>query len=277
MKLSIIIVNYNVTHYLRSCLQSIIKFGTGVDYEVIVIDNQSTDTSWKNLISEFPNVQFIANPSNDGFSKANNLAIQKAKGDYLLLLNPDTELESYVLNEILEFADSQKEFGSLGVRMHDAKGEFLPESKRSLPDMFNSFEKLFFGIRKSHSKSYYRTDLAEDAVAEVEVLTGAFLLCRRDRYNEIGGLDETYFMYGEDIDLCYTFNQYGYKNFYYGKHSILHHKGESTIKDKVYLERFYGAMQIFLDKYYRKNYLQYQLLSLGLKVKHHLEIKKLGK
>ena len=277
MKLSFIIVNYNVTEYLRNCLNSILKYGKGVDYEIIVIDNQSSDSSWKDLITEFPTVHFIANPTNDGFSKANNIAIQKAKGEYLLLLNPDTELESELLPEILDFADSKENFGCLGVRMHDAKGEFLPESKRSVPDMVNSFEKLFFGFRKSNSKSYYRTDLKEETISEVEVITGAFLVCRRDRYLKIGGLDDTYFMYGEDIDLCYTFIQNGYNNYYYGKYSILHHKGESTIKDKIYLERFYGAMQIFLDKYYRENYLQYKILSLGLKIKHRMEIKKLGK
>lgn len=277
MDLSIIIVNYNVTNYLRKCLQSIQKYAIKISYEVIVIDNQSTDISWKDLINEFPEVKFIANPSNDGFSKANNTAIKQAKGDYLLLLNPDTELESYLFEDLLSFAKSRPQLGCLGVRMHDAAGIFLPESKRSVPDMFNSFEKLFLGLKRNHSKSYYRSDLSEDAVSEVEVITGAFLLCKREVYNAIGGLDEQYFMYGEDIDLCYTFLQRGYQNYYYGKHSILHHKGESTVKDEVYLQRFYGAMQIFLDKYYKKNWFQHRLLSWGLKLKHTIERKKLEK
>lgn len=277
MKLSIIIVNYNVTDYLRRCLLSIGKYANNIEHEVVVIDNLSPDTSWKTLITEFPKVKFIAHKANDGFSKANNLAIQQAVGEYLLLLNPDTELESNLLEDLLNFADQQIRFGCLGVRMHDAKGDFLPESKRSVPDMINSFEKLFVGLRNNNSKSYYRTDLAEDTIAEVEVITGAFLLCKRETYLEIGGLDDTYFMYGEDIDLCYTFLRNGYRNFYYGKHSILHHKGESTIKDKVYLERFYGAMQIFLDKYYSDYFIKYNILKLGLKLKHYLEIKKLGK
>lgn len=272
MKLSVIIVNYNVTQLLRNCLLSVQKYLEGVDYEVIVIDNASTDSSWGDLIPEFPKVHFIASETNDGFSKANNKAIETAKGGYVLLLNPDTEIEGFYMNEILNFADSQENFGCLGVRMHDANGVFLPESKRSVPDMFNSFEKLFTNFKKNNSKSYYRCDIDEDVIAEVEVMTGAFLLVKKEVYEKIGGLDESYFMYGEDIDLCYTLLRNGFKNFYYGKVSILHHKGESTVKDEVYLERFYGAMQIFINKYYKESKpLQYSFLKAGLKLRHKIE------
>ncbi|KMQ58442.1 glycosyl transferase family 2 [Chryseobacterium angstadtii] len=272
MKLSIIIVNYNVAQLLRDCLLSIRKYAGETQHEVIVIDNASTDASWGDLIPEFPEVHFIASQHNDGFAIANNKAIKAATGEYVLLLNPDTELEGYYMKEILDFADSQPNFGGLGVRMHDAKGVFLPESKRSVPDMFNSFEKLFTTFKRNTSKSYYRSDIAEDAVAEVEVVTGAFLLVKKDVYEKIGGLDETYFMYGEDIDLCYTLLRNGYKNYYYGKASLLHHKGESTIKDEVYLDRFYGAMQIFIDKYYKESKpVQYSFLKTGLKLRHKIE------
>jgi N-acetylglucosaminyl-diphospho-decaprenol L-rhamnosyltransferase len=272
MKLSVIIVNYNVTQLLRNCLLSIQKYIKEVDSEVIVIDNASTDSSWSDLIPEFPNVRFISSEINGGFSKANNQAIQTAIGEYVLLLNPDTELEGFYMKDLLDFADSCSDFGCLGVRMHDAEGNFLPESKRSVPDMFNSFEKLFTNFKKNNSKSYYRNDLEEEAVAEVDVLTGAFLLAKKEVYQRIGGLDEAYFMYGEDIDLCYTFLKNGYKNFYYGKVSILHHKGESTIKDETYLERFYGAMQIFIDKYYKETKpVQYSFLKAGLKLRHKIE------
>ncbi|MGG7471262.1 glycosyltransferase family 2 protein [Chryseobacterium arthrosphaerae] len=272
MKLSVIIVNYNVTQLLRNCLLSLQKYIQEVEYEILVIDNASADSSWKELIPEFSDVQFIASEVNGGFSKANNQAIQKAKGDYLLLLNPDTEFEGFYMKELLDFADSQTDFGCMGVRMHDAEGKFLPESKRSVPDMFNSFEKLFTNFRKNNSKSYYRNDLEENEIAEVEVITGAFLLAKKEVYQKIGGLDEAYFMYGEDIDLCYTFLRNGYKNFYYGKASILHHKGESTIRDEVYLERFYGAMQIFIDKYYKDSKpMQYSFLKAGLKLRHQIE------
>jgi len=271
-KLSIVIVNYNVTQLLRNCLLSIQKYCEGIDYEVIVIDNKSTDSSWGDLIPEFPKVQFIASEKNEGFSKANNRAIETAAGEYLLILNPDTELEGFYLNEILNFADSKTNFGCLGVRMHDADGNFLPESKRSVPDMINSFEKLFTNFKKKKSKSYYRNDVDEYGVAEVEVITGAFFLVKKEVYEKVGGLDERYFMYGEDIDLCYTLLNNNYKNYYYGKASILHHKGESTVKDELYLERFYGAMQIFIDKYYRVNKpLQYSFMKAGLRLRHKIE------
>ena len=273
MKLSIIIVNYNVTTLLKNCLNSIQKFVQNIDYEVIVIDNQSPDSSWKDLINEFPTVKFIENSTNEGFAKANNKAAKLANGEYILLLNPDTEFESNCMKELLYFADNQTNFGCLGVRFHDVEGKFLPECKRSVPNVFNSFEKLFspFQSKNSSKKSYYRNDIAETEIAEVEVITGAFLLVKRNIYLEIGGLDETYFMYGEDIDLCYTLLRKGYKNWYYGKYSILHIKGESTVKDRKYLENFYGAMQIFIEKYYKKQSpIQYQFLKLGLVIRHQL-------
>lgn len=272
MRLSVIIVNYNVTQLLRNCLVSLRKYLRETDYETIVVDNASTDSSWKELVPEFPEVRFISSETNDGFARGNNKAISMAKGQYLLLLNPDTELEGFYMKEILDFADAQNNFGCLGVRMHDAEGRFLPESKRSVPDMFNSFEKLFTNFKKNNSKSYYRCDIDEQAVAEVDIVTGAFLLVKREVYHEAGGLDESYFMYGEDIDLCYTLLQKGFKNFYYGKASILHHKGESTVKDEVYLERFYGAMHIFINKYYRNaKPLQYSFLKAGLNLRHKIE------
>lgn len=273
MKLSIIIVNYNVTQLLRNCLNSIQQYIQDVDYEVVVIDNQSPDSSWKELVSEFSSVKFVENSANEGFSKANNKAVKIANGEYILLLNPDTEFESNFMKEILYFADNQEDFGCLGVRFHDLNGNFLPECKRSVPDVFNSFEKLFlpFQSKKSSKKSYYRNDVSETEIAEVEVITGAFLLTKRNVYLEIGGLDEAYFMYGEDIDLCYTILRKGYKNWYYGKYSILHIKGESTVKDRKYLENFYRAMQIFIGKYYKKQSpIQYQFLKLGLQIRHFI-------
>lgn len=275
MKLSIIIVNYNVTELLRNCLLSIQKFVKDIEYEVIVIDNFSPDTSWKNLIGEFSDFKFIAHPENAGFAVANNTAASHASGEYLLILNPDTEFEGFYIEELLDFAEAQENFGCLGIRMYDAAGNFLPESKRSVPDMFNSFEKLFTSFKKNSSKSYYRNDIPDNAVAEVDVVTGAFCLVKKSVYEEIGGFDEAYFMYGEDIDLCYSIQRLGYRNFYYGKASLLHYKGESTIKDKIYLQRFYGAMQIFVNKYYHKNPVQHLILSAGLRLKHFAEKMKL--
>ena len=272
MKLSILIVNYNVTDLLRNCLLSLQNYIKDVDYEVIVIDNCSVDSSWKNLIYEFPDFHFLTSDENCGFAKANNKAAKIARGEYILLLNPDTELEDFSMKNLVDFADSKQNFGCLGVRMHDAAGNFLPESKRSVPDLFSSFRKLYLNFKNEKTKSYYRNDIGEFEIAEVEVLTGAFLLAKRAVFLEIGGLDEKYFMYGEDIDFCFTLLREGYINWYYGKTSILHHKGQSTTKDLDYLKRFYGAMQIFIDKYYKdQKPLQHRILSAGLQVRHTLE------
>ena len=216
MQISFIIVNYNVTGLLRNCLLSIQKYAAGLQYEVIVIDNNSTDQSWRQLEKDFKDFTFIASEANLGFARANNIAIKQAHGEYIFVLNPDTEMEGYYLQELLHFAEDQQRFGSLGLRMHDAAGVFLPESKRSVPDIYNSFEKLFLKSNKKGQKSYYRDDIGETEIAEVEVLTGANLLMKKSVYEEAGGFDECYFMYGEDIDLCYTLLQLGYRNFYYG-------------------------------------------------------------
>lgn len=269
-EVSFIIVNYNVTDFLRNCLQSIVRFANDVDYEIVVVDNNSPDKSWLVLEKEFPFVKFISSPQNLGFSKANNLAAENASGEYFYLLNPDTELEGAYLRELLNFAGQTERFGCLGLRMHDKEGNFLPESKRTIPSIASSFEKLFNVFRSNHSKSYYLNKIGEFEIAEAEVLTGANLLIKRSVYQEIGGLDEAYFMYGEDIDLCYTLLRNGYRNWYFGKYSILHHKGESTVKDHIYLNRFYGAMKIFVRKYY-PNPLMRALLFAGLALRQKLE------
>lgn len=271
MQLSFIIVNYNVTELLRKCLLSIQKYSDGLSYEVIIVDNDSPDQSWKELIREFSSFKFIAADANLGFAKANNRAVQHARGAWLYFLNPDTELEGYYLQEIIEFASMQKNFGSLGLRMHNAEGNFLPESKRAVPDVINSFQKLFIGQKTFGKKSYYRDDINENDIAPVEILTGANLLIRKETYLKAGGFDERYFMYGEDIDLCYTLLNMGLQNFYYGKFSVLHHKGESTVKDEKYLRNFYGAMDLFIDKYYQDKPLQKMILKMGLLLKKSVE------
>ncbi len=275
MKVSVIIVHYQVKDLLKSCILSIQKYFQGFDYEIIVVDNSSPDSAWKSLINQFDDVKFIALEENYGFSKANNIGVKSAKGEYVYILNPDTEIEGNYFQEVLDYADQQFGFGALGLRMHDKQGMFLPESKRSIPALINSFEKLFTKL-SNDSKTYYRNDVDEFEIAEVEVMTGANLLIKKSVYEEVGGFDERYFMYGEDIDLCYTILRAGYKNFYYGKYSILHHKGESTVKDRVYLSRFFGAMDIFINKYYKKQKpFQFVLMKIGLKLKHFIEAQKI--
>ena len=275
MKVSVIIVHYQVSDLLRNCILSIEKYFQGFDYEIIVVDNHSPNTDWKVLIKDFPSVNFIELKDNLGFSKANNIGVRSAKGEYVYILNPDTEIEGDYFSEVLAFADKTEKFGALGLRMHDADGHFLPESKRSVPALMNSFEKLFTRF-DNDSKTYYRNDVGEYDTAEVEVMTGANLLIKKTVYEEVGGFDERYFMYGEDIDLCFTILSHGYRNLYYGKFSILHYKGESTVKDQVYLDRFFGAMSIFINKYYRKQKpFQYLVMKAGLSFKHFLEKRKL--
>ncbi len=275
MKLSVIIVHYQVKDLLKKCILSIHRYFEGFDYEIIVVDNDSPNTDWKVLMEAFADVQFIGLKENLGFSRANNIGVKAATGEYVYILNPDTEIEGNYFKEILDFADRQNKFGSLGLRMHDAQGHFLPESKRSVPALINSFEKLFTKLNND-SKTYYRNDIAETDIAEVEVMTGANLLIKKSVYEEVGGFDEQYFMYGEDIDLCYTILRKGYRNFYYGKFSILHYKGESTVKDEIYLKRFFGAMDIFINKYYKKQKpFQFVLMKAGLKFKHYVEAQKI--
>ena len=275
MKLSVIIVHYQVKDLLKKCILSIHRYFEGFDYEIIVVDNDSPNTDWKVLMEAFADVQFIGLKENLGFSRANNIGVKAATGEYVYILNPDTEIEGNYFKEILDFADRQNKFGALGLRMHDAQGHFLPESKRSVPALINSFEKLFTKLNND-SKTYYRNDIAETDIAEVEVMTGANLLMKKSVYEEVGGFDEQYFMYGEDIDLCYTILRKGYRNFYYGKFSILHYKGESTVKDEIYLKRFFGAMDIFINKYYKKQKpFQFVLMKAGLKFKHYVEAQKI--
>lgn len=276
-QVSILIINYNVTGLLRECLLSLYRQIKGIDsFEILVADNASPDTSWKVLINEFPEVRFFALEENRGFSKANNFLAERATGEYLLLLNPDTLFLDENLVELLSFAEAQARFGIAGVRLVDANGRFHPEAKRGIPGAWTSFSKLFLKNKTNRgTKGYYREDIKDSQVAKVEVVTGAFLLIKKHLYDALGGLDPRYFMYGEDIDLCITALNAGYTNWYYGKMTVLHYKGESTLKDAEYLRRFYGAMAIFVDKYYKKHPIQWGALRFGLWLKYQIEQRKI--
>ncbi len=255
MKLSIVIVNYNVEHFLEQCLRSVFIALDGIEGEVWVVDNHSVDGSLKMLKEKFPQVKLIANQENVGFARANNQAIRQSTGEYVLLLNPDTLVESDTFSKCLEFMDAHPDGGGLGVKMVNGKGEFLPESKRGLPLPSVAFYKIF-GLSKLFPKSrkfgsYHLTYLDKDEINPVDVLSGAFMLLRRKALDEVGLLDEDYFMYGEDIDLSYRITQGGYKNYYFPQTRIIHYKGESTKKSSVnYVVVFYRAMQIFAQKHF---------------------------
>jgi len=257
MRLSIVIVNYNVKYFLEQCLHSVVNAMNGLECEVFVVDNNSVDGSIKMVKEKFPEVCLIENKDNIGFSKANNQAIRKSNGEYILLLNPDTLVEDDTLRKVVDFMDNHPDAGGLGVKMIDGKGKFLPESKRSLPSPSVSFFKIFgFSsiFPKSHLFSKYHLGyLDKDKINKIDVLAGAFMLLRKKVLDEIGLLDEAFFMYGEDIDLSYRITQAGYNNYYFPETRIIHYKGESTKKSSInYVFMFYNAMIIFAKKHYSK-------------------------
>jgi GT2 family glycosyltransferase len=254
-RLSIIIVNYNVKHFLEQCLHSVKQAVKQIDAEIFVVDNNSVDGSCAMMREKFPDIQLIANKENLGFSKANNQAMRIATGEYILLLNPDTIVEEDTFSKILPFMDENPDVGGLGVKMIDGKGQFLPESKRGLPTPKVAFYKIF-GLSSIFRKSkrfgqYHLSYLDKDEIHEVDVLSGAFMFMRKSCLDKVGLLDEQFFMYGEDIDLSYRINKGGYKNIYFPKTRIIHYKGESTKKGSInYVRIFYQAMIIFANKHF---------------------------
>lgn len=256
-KLAIIIVNYNVKHFLEQALISVEKSSKKLNTEIWVVDNNSVDGSVEMLGEKFSHINVIANRNNLGFSKANNQAIFKTRSEYVLLLNPDTILEEDTLEKCVEFMDANPQAGGLGVKMYDGKGIFLPESKRGLPTPEVAFYKIFglstlFPNSKIFGK-YHLTYLDPNKTHQIEVLSGAFMFMRKSALDKVGVLDEEYFMYGEDIDLSYRITKGGYKNYYYPDTRIIHYKGESTKKASVsYVFTFYRAMIIFAKKHFSK-------------------------
>ena len=253
IKISIIIVNYNVKYFLEHALNSVKKASQNLPTEIFVVDNNSTDGSLEMVSSRFPEAQLISNTKNLGFSVANNQAIKRASGEFVLLLNPDTVVEEDTFEKCLSFFETHKEAGALGVKMLDGKGNFLPESKRSLPTPAVSVFKIL-GLSRLFPKSkvfakYHLGYLDENKTHEVEVLAGAFMMIRKKVLDEVGLLDEQFFMYGEDIDLSYRILKGGYKNFYFPETRIIHYKGESTKKGSLnYVKMFYMAMIVFARK-----------------------------
>ncbi len=257
IELSIIIVNYNVKLMLEQCLLSVRKASEGIASEVIVVDNNSSDASIEYLRPKFTEVNFIENKENVGFSAANNQGIRISKGDYVLLLNPDTIVGENVLRSSLDFMRFYPQAGAHSVKMLNANGQFLLESKRGFPSPWNSFCKMsglssLFPNSKTFSQ-YQLRYLSPDASHNVDVLSGAYMFMRREALDKVGLLDEAFFMYGEDIDLSYRIVLGGYYN-YYLPIRILHYKGESSKKgDMRYYRNFYGAMLIFFNKYYPRS------------------------
>jgi GT2 family glycosyltransferase len=263
MDISVVIVNYNVQYFLEQCILSINAASTNLKVEIIVVDNNSTDDSCDLLLKKYPEVVLIQNKKNVGFSKANNQGVAIAKGEYVLILNPDTVLAEDTLDKIFKFAKTKNNLGALGVKLIDGSGNFLPESKRGIPTPQVAFNKLF-AISSKRTGKYYATHLAENETGIVDILVGAFMFMKRSIYNEVKGFDEAYFMYGEDIDLSYKILNKGYQNYYFAETTIIHYKGESTKKDVKYLRFFYNAMKIFYDKHFKLNKVYDFLMSFGI-------------
>lgn len=259
MKLSIIIVNYNVRYFIELCLKSVQAAIHGMDAEIIVVDNLSSDDSCDMIRTLFPEVQLIANTKNIGFAKANNQGVAIAKGEYVCILNPDTVVAEDTFTKILAFAQAHPDAGAIGARLIDGTGKFLPECKRNLPTPKVAFQKIF-----GNGDLYYARDVKQNENGKVAVLVGAFMWMRTEIYKEVNGFDEQYFMYGEDIDLSYTITKAGYQNYYVGTAPVIHYKGESTARDAVYRKRFYGAMRIFYDKHLKSNPIESVLVRAGL-------------
>jgi GT2 family glycosyltransferase len=244
-KISIVIVSYNVCQLLDECLQSVERALQGIDGEVYVVDNRSSDGTVETLTPKHPSVHFIANDENVGFARANNQAIRQSESEYVLLLNPDTVVYEPTLRGCLDFMDQHPEAGGAGVRMLTREGTPAPESRRAIPTPWVSMLKML-----GFTSRYYMSHLPWDEPCRIEVISGAFCLLRRKAIYQVGLLDEDFFMYGEDIDLSYRLLKGGWQNWYL-PFDIVHYKGESTQKTTFrYVHVFYQAMLIFFRKHY---------------------------
>lgn len=254
MKLSIVIVSYNVKHFLFQCLQSVIAASGNLESEIFVVDNASNDGTVDLVAKHFPTVKIIANKENLGFSKANNLAISQSTGAFILLLNPDTLVQEDTFEKTVNFMERTPKMGAVGVKMIDGSGNFLPESKRGIPTPVAALAKMT-GLNKLFPKSrlfgqYHLGFLSENENHPINVLCGAFMCIPKKVLDEVGLLDEDFFMYGEDIDLSYRIEKAGYQNYYLSETTIIHYKGESTKKLTLnYVKIFYSAMLIFAEKH----------------------------
>ena len=266
MKLSVVILNYNVRYFLELCVLSVQKAVQHLDAEIIVVDNNSPDDSCAMIRERFPNVILIENKENSGFPKGNNIGVAAAKGEYICILNPDTVVAEDTFEKVLAFADTKNKLGIVGVKLIDGKGNFLPESKRGVPTPFVAFTKIT-GLYKLFPEmfgKYYASHLTKDETGMVEILVGAFMVMKREVYLEVGGFDEDCFMYSDDIDLSYMVLKTGRANYYYHATTVIHYKGESTVKDKKYMQRFQQAMNFFYNKHFKVSVLFSFFMKLGI-------------
>ena len=268
MQLSVIILNYNVRYFLEQCVLSVQKALTNLDAEIIVVDNNSSDGSCEMMKQLFPHIKLIENPVNVGFPKGNNIAVAEAKGEYICILNPDTVVAEDTFEKILNYVTLSgvevSNTGIIGCKLIDGTGNFLPESKRGVPTPWVAFTKIF-GLYKfsNYFGKYYAQHLTENQSGKVDVLVGAFMVMKRDLYLQVGGFDENCFMYSDDIDLSYMIQKLGKENFYFHETSVIHYKGESTVRDETYMKRFREAMQFFYKKHFKKSIVFDVMMQIG--------------
>ena len=268
MQLSVIILNYNVSHFLELCVLSVQKAIQNLDAEIIVVDNNSSDDSCAMMKRRFPDVKLIENRVNYGFPKGNNIAVAQAQGEYICILNPDTVVAEDTFEKVLAFAKSKADLGIVGCKLIDGTGNFLPESKRGIPTPWVAFTKIF-GLYNWFPQSglfnkYYAQYLKENQTGKVAILVGAFMVMKRDLYNELGGFDENCFMYSDDIDLSYMALQKGKSNYYFHETTVIHYKGESTVKDGTYMKRFQEAMHFFYKKHFKVSIFFSLFMKIGI-------------
>jgi GT2 family glycosyltransferase len=260
-----------VRYFLEQCVLSVQKALEGIDGEIIVIDNNSSDNSCAMIKELFPNVKLIENKENLGFPKGNNIGVEQAKGEYICILNPDTVVAEDTFSKILNFVTlsavevPNSEIGIIGCKLIDGTGNFLPESKRGVPTPWVAFTKIF-GLYKISNVfgKYYAQHLTQNQSGKVDILVGAFMVMKRELYNEIGGFDENCFMYSDDIDLSYMALQKGKSNYYFHETTVIHYKGESTIRDEKYMKRFQEAMNFFYSKHFKKSVVFNVFMKIGV-------------
>jgi GT2 family glycosyltransferase len=268
MQLSVIILNYNVRYFLEQCVLSVQEALSTLDAEIIVVDNNSSDDSCLMMKTKFPDVKLIQNATNFGFPKGNNIGVEQASGKFICILNPDTVVTEDTFIKILAFAERQINPGIVGCQLIDGTGEFLPESKRGIPTPWVAFTKIA-GLYKVFPKwkvfnQYYAQHLDKDQTGKVDILVGAFMFLERDLYNELEGFDEKCFMYADDIDLSYRVLQQQRSNYYFHETTVLHYKGESTVKDEKYMKRFQEAMNFFYQKHFKKSWFFEFFIQIGI-------------
>lgn len=266
MKVSIVIISYRVPYHLILCLNSLKLALKNINSEIIVVDNASGDDTAKLISKYHPEVVFIQNKLNEGFSKANNKAIKQARGKFICLVNPDTIISETLISNAIQKHESLNKAGILGVRLIDGTGSFLPESKINILTLKVAALKLL-----GFSTSYYNNTLDENDEGKTATLVGAFMCFRKQDYQRLEGLDERYFMYGEDIDLSYQFIKAGFQNYYLGSEKMIHFKGESTLRDELYFKRFFDSVKFFFRKHYTNSKLMISIISVFFYVAKYLK------